>query len=88
MVAAAVELDAVACNQGESDDTLTGIVLPFPTAFTWNDCPAGVCDAAVPPVKVNVVVESCSTGFVVTTRVTGIDATEVCPESETITVVV
>jgi hypothetical protein len=86
-VAGALALEDVACSHGESDVTVNGTAFPIPTAVTCRDCPAGVGDEPVIPVKVRLSLDSCKTGFVVTTSVTGSEVTG-CPDMLIMAVVV
>jgi len=87
-VAGAVVADAPTVSHGSFDVAVNGTAFPFPIIETITDCPAGVCDDPVEPVKVRFMLDSCSTGFVVTTKTTGKDVTVACPDRATCTVVV
>ena len=67
---------------------MNGTAFPFPAAETCTDCPAGVVDTPVTPLKVRFLLDSCRTGFVVTTKTTGRDVTDSCPDMATVAVVV
>jgi hypothetical protein len=87
-VPGALRLEDVAVSHGESDVTVKGTRFPVPTAVTWKDCDAGDCVLLGAPVKVRLEVDKCNIGFVVTTKVTGIEVTIGWPEILIKTVVV
>ena len=63
--------ELVAVSHDAFEVTVNGTVLPVPMVDTWNDCAATVCVPPAGPLKFSDVGETFSTGFVVTTRLTG-----------------
>ena len=67
--------EAVAVIQSALVFTVNGTVLPLPTVLTWTSCEVTLVVPPAWPVKFSAVGDTLSTGFVVTTRVTGIAVT-------------
>ncbi len=86
-VAGALDPELVTVSHSESEVAVNGTVLPLPSAVTWIICDDGFCTLPW-PLNVNAVGETCSTGLLVTTRVTGSVVTLGWPETPTTTVVV